>query len=294
MESVGQYLKRERELRGISIEEISADTRVGVELYKALERDEYEPLPHPTFVKGFIKAYCKHLGLDDTEALLKYETHVKEVEEEKKKDAPEASGFSTEGVGAFLTQGNLIAAGLVVVGVAVIGGYLFFGTGGKGGSGESVREDVSLVDKPEAVPAEAVPAEAVPAEAVSIDAAPVVSAPSDGSELTPGAASTEAVPTEDAEKTTGAKGRGGAKRSPKSSTPPLTSVDEDRVKSPVGGATTGDRVVKETHTLKVYAREMTWIKARLDGGLDSGGASPEVLLRRGETLRWRASEVFFC
>lgn len=272
MESVGQYLKRERELRGISIEEISADTRVGVELYKALERDEYEPLPHPTFVKGFIKAYCKHLGLDDTEALLKYETHVKEVEEEKKKDAPEANGFSTEGVGAFLTQGNLIAAGLVVVGVAVIGGYLFFGTGGKGGSDESVREDVSLVDKPEAVPAEA-----VPADAASTEAAPA-----------------EAVPTEVAEKTTGAKGRGGAKRSPKSSTPPLTSVDEDRVKSPVGGATTGDRVVKETHTLKVYAREMTWIKARLDGGLDSGGASPEVLLRRGETLRWRASEVFFC
>ena len=249
MESVGQYLKRERELRGISIEEISADTRVGLEFYKALERDEYEPLPHPTFVKGFIKAYCKYLGLDDTEALLKYETHVKEAEEEKKKkeeEAPEADGFLPEGVGSFLTQGNLIAAGLVVVGVAVIGSYLFFDMGGKGGRGESGQEDLSL-----AVPAEAVPPETLPAEAVSPDAALT--------EVTPAeAVPTEAVPTEVAEKTT------------------------------------GDRVVKETHTLKVYAREMTWIKARLDHGLEAGGASPEVLLRRGETLRWRASEVFFC
>ena len=65
MESPGAYLKRERELRGITLKSVHEAVRVPLRFLEALESDEYEALPHPTFVKGFIKTYCKHLGLDD-------------------------------------------------------------------------------------------------------------------------------------------------------------------------------------------------------------------------------------
>ncbi len=78
MESPGEYLKRERELRRASLTSIFEATRVPLKYLEALEADDYESLPHPTFVKGFIRAYCKNLGLDETDAVLRYEIYMKE------------------------------------------------------------------------------------------------------------------------------------------------------------------------------------------------------------------------
>jgi len=73
MEKPGQYLKKERELRGVSIEKVSQDTRLPLEILERLEADDFPNLPHKTFVRGYIKSYCKELGLDATEALLRHE-----------------------------------------------------------------------------------------------------------------------------------------------------------------------------------------------------------------------------
>ncbi len=78
MESPGEYLKRERELRRASLMSIFEATRVPLKCLEALEADDYDSLPHPTFVKGFIKSYCKRLGLDETDAVLRYELYMKE------------------------------------------------------------------------------------------------------------------------------------------------------------------------------------------------------------------------
>ncbi len=78
MESPGEYLKRERELRRASLTSIFEATRVPLKCLEALEADDYESLPHPTFVKGFIRSYCRHLGLDETDAVLRYEMYMKE------------------------------------------------------------------------------------------------------------------------------------------------------------------------------------------------------------------------
>lgn len=83
MESPGEYLKRERELRRVSIGKIFEATRIPLKYLEALESNNYEALPHPTFVKGFIKSYCKTLGVDENDAVLRYEIYLKERAPEK-------------------------------------------------------------------------------------------------------------------------------------------------------------------------------------------------------------------
>jgi cytoskeletal protein RodZ len=41
MESPGEYLKRERVLRGVSLKDLAEDIKVSLKLLEALERDEY-------------------------------------------------------------------------------------------------------------------------------------------------------------------------------------------------------------------------------------------------------------
>lgn len=69
MRTVGQILKEERERKFYTLLEIEKITKIRKEFLQALEVGEYDKLPPPTFVQGFIKNYGKVLGLN-TEKLL--------------------------------------------------------------------------------------------------------------------------------------------------------------------------------------------------------------------------------
>lgn len=72
-ESLGKYLKRERESRKISLKEVSKQIKVREPFLRAVEEDRRELLPSVTYVKGFLSAYAKYLGLDFNEVILRYE-----------------------------------------------------------------------------------------------------------------------------------------------------------------------------------------------------------------------------
>jgi cytoskeleton protein RodZ len=76
-ESIGRYLKREREVRNISLREVSKNTKVKEHLLKAIEEDQYASLPSPTYVKGFLLSYAKYIGLDPNDVLLRYESSLR-------------------------------------------------------------------------------------------------------------------------------------------------------------------------------------------------------------------------
>ncbi len=61
--SVGQRLKQARERAGLSRQQVADKLFLHQGYVKALEEDCYEKLPGPTFIKGYIRAYCKFLGL---------------------------------------------------------------------------------------------------------------------------------------------------------------------------------------------------------------------------------------
>ena len=64
MSSFGEELKRERELREISLREISEATKVNLRYLDALERNDFERLPGGVFNKGFVRAYAEYIGVD--------------------------------------------------------------------------------------------------------------------------------------------------------------------------------------------------------------------------------------
>jgi cytoskeleton protein RodZ len=72
-ESLGEYLKRERELRQISLEEVAEGTKIAIYRLRAMESDRWENLPAEIFVKGFIKSYAEFIGLVPEEVILRYQ-----------------------------------------------------------------------------------------------------------------------------------------------------------------------------------------------------------------------------
>jgi cytoskeleton protein RodZ len=68
----GEELRRERQIRQISLEEISSATKISVRLLTALEDSDVRRLPAPAFTRGFIRAYSVHLGIDPDEKVNAY------------------------------------------------------------------------------------------------------------------------------------------------------------------------------------------------------------------------------
>jgi len=72
MDTVGRYLKRTREARAMSLEEVSRATRIPVASIERIEGDHFDDLPGEVFVRGFLKAYARALLLAPEELLARY------------------------------------------------------------------------------------------------------------------------------------------------------------------------------------------------------------------------------
>lgn len=73
MAGFGENLRREREMRGISLQEISETTKISIRLLEALENEEFYKLPGGIFTRSFIRAYANYLGLDEERVLAEYQ-----------------------------------------------------------------------------------------------------------------------------------------------------------------------------------------------------------------------------
>jgi cytoskeleton protein RodZ len=69
MGTFGERLRRERETRGITLEQVSESTKISSRSLQALEQEEFDKLPGGIFNKGFVRAYAHHLGLDEEQAV---------------------------------------------------------------------------------------------------------------------------------------------------------------------------------------------------------------------------------
>jgi cytoskeleton protein RodZ len=71
--SFGELLKRERDLREISLNELTVATRVPPKFLEALENEEWAKLPGGVFNRGFVRAIAKYLGLSEEHFLAEYD-----------------------------------------------------------------------------------------------------------------------------------------------------------------------------------------------------------------------------
>lgn len=91
MESPGTYLKQARERRGIALSEIARVTKINERQLEALEADAFDRLPSPIFVKGFIQAYARAVGLDPEAAVRHYVAYCQAQQAAVVQAAPSAS-----------------------------------------------------------------------------------------------------------------------------------------------------------------------------------------------------------
>jgi cytoskeletal protein RodZ len=64
MSSFGEELRRERELRRITLREVSEATKITLRYLEALEKNEFDQLPGGVFNRGFVRAYAQFIGVD--------------------------------------------------------------------------------------------------------------------------------------------------------------------------------------------------------------------------------------
>jgi cytoskeleton protein RodZ len=65
----GDRMRREREMRGVTLEEISESTKISKRSLQALEEEDFDLLPGGIFNKGFVRAYARFLGIDEEQAV---------------------------------------------------------------------------------------------------------------------------------------------------------------------------------------------------------------------------------
>ena len=130
MESFGTYLKGERELRKISLDEISRATKIRRAILEAIENDQGEALLPEAVVKGFIKTYARHIGLDPKEVMTTY-AERKRGEETPDKDRP------LPGEKHRIPAKYVFAVGICVLIIIMISLIFFYERGSREGAQEA-------------------------------------------------------------------------------------------------------------------------------------------------------------
>jgi cytoskeletal protein RodZ len=69
----GERLKRERELREVTLDEINSATRISNRFLEAMENEDWEKLPGGVFNRGFVRSVARYLGLDEEALLAEYD-----------------------------------------------------------------------------------------------------------------------------------------------------------------------------------------------------------------------------
>ncbi len=280
MGSFGDKLKRERELRGVTLEEISKQTKIGTRALKALEDEHFEQLPGGIFNKGFVRAYAKFLGLDEEQAVADFMAAQGDREAQKpdlmaslavKAEAQRRSEIAASGGekgGSTSTWVTLAILVLLTAGAAA--GVRYY---------KMKKEAAVLAARPQVTTPAPQPVTPVttPADA-TLNAAPVDSATADPNAAQMGTSPTGVVPGQ----TTGgtANPTGTVSGSATSATTVPGSTPTPNVP---GGSATNTKpanAAKRPIELQIHVSKATWVSVQADG-------KPEV----AETLRDSATKT---
>jgi cytoskeleton protein RodZ len=130
MQSLADQLSHEREEKGVSLNDIADSTKINIRFLQAIEQGDFGCI-EPPYVKLFLKAYCRGIGIDPTPVLERYD-RIKRAEEEPavpKKPEPVSAPPppSEERAAGVLMSNKVIAALAAALAVLIIVGVWLFG-----------------------------------------------------------------------------------------------------------------------------------------------------------------------
>jgi transcriptional regulator with XRE-family HTH domain len=125
---IGSTLREARMRARIDISEVESATKIRARYLRAIENEEWELLPGPTYVKSFLRTYAEHLGLDAKllveEYKLRHESIVVEHESRPIGSALSDARRSRQSRQPRVPRGVMLAAG----GVAVVALLIVIGS----------------------------------------------------------------------------------------------------------------------------------------------------------------------
>lgn len=121
---IGARLREARESRGLTLEQLAAETRIPQRHLQTIEAGDFAALPARTYAVGFSKTYAKAVGLDENEVL----ANVRE-ELEAQQPPPRHRPASFEpGDPARVPSGGFVWLVVAALALLVVGGFFFMRT----------------------------------------------------------------------------------------------------------------------------------------------------------------------
>ena len=177
--SFGVSLKRERELRGISLAEIAKTTKISVRLLEAIEKDRFDILPEGVFRKSFIKSYAKYLGMNEEQILQEYALQVQPSAASP--SAPEKPSVSFRDSSAGSRRTLLLTLGILLLLLAVGCGFWYFTRTNDNGEAAPPATQITPATQPSGQQSEATsPTASIPTPAQTQATTPLPPATSGG------------------------------------------------------------------------------------------------------------------
>ena len=113
MESIGQLLKQQRDVKSLSLDDVQSATKITVQNLSALEEDRFDSFPNRVYARAFLRDYANYLGLDSADLVARYEEQyhpAREPEETVPKGRPVWAGI-----------GYCLLAVIILVGLGTVG-----------------------------------------------------------------------------------------------------------------------------------------------------------------------------
>src|SRR3954467_7841222 len=130
MPEIGDQLREARMRSRIDINEVEAATKIRAKYLRALENEEWELLPGPTFVKTFLRTYADYLGLDARNLVEEYrQRYERPSQHELTPLRPNLSGRRGRRRRLVIAPWMVLAAGFLLR----VGALSLLGRGGNGG-----------------------------------------------------------------------------------------------------------------------------------------------------------------
>ncbi len=120
MPEIGATLREARMRARIDVSEIEAQTKIRAKYLRALENEEFDLLPGPTYVKSFLRTYAQALGLDSKALLEQYRLSYERPSDVELQPIMPASRRQRERASAPRPRGGRFFLGAVVVFVIII------------------------------------------------------------------------------------------------------------------------------------------------------------------------------
>lgn len=162
--SFGDWLRRQRELREITLRDIAERTKISLRYLEAMEADRFDLLPAPIFAKGFLREYARYVGLSPDDVVNHYLSvhHPEELadpkEDSRVRSRPKPVDQGQPPVRRNWSWGLLLAlAGLILLVVVVL--LFYFGDRLRGGPSTATQAP------PMAAPVQAAPTAVQPPSA---------------------------------------------------------------------------------------------------------------------------------